>query len=666
MRRSFPILAALALIALCGAVAPRIDFTPLAPVKLIKPNGTVIGYGYGSATAAARGTALLAAQTAAVSGDLIRVDSDCTITAAIGKSGVRYLVLPGVTITRSDDAVGYMIDDGGANITFTVCGGIWRRTATAGLDLGDSPNVGVVRQTAASSNITFNFERVEVDSNATTGYSCAFFQSGGRINFSGHRVDVTGSTEGTGFWWENGEANGQVTELIGVADAGPGLFYMTVTDTPTGDFRLACDRIDEGADDALCIQHASSEAEAAIWITAHTIRGKVAHSGGKTYVTAQKLNGNLEAGGGKLYVNLQKQGGDFASSTPAILAGSGVAYLEINQFEPGTNWARTVDVSGGTNYLECQDLTAATGQDAVRVSGGTLNLLSGKVSCDPAQDDLVRSGGTLGVSPAVAYDPAKTSGTITPLPSAANQRTRLGLGTVATQDAAAVNITGGQVLGVTMSGNINSLTSPLEVDDGGSGANTLTGILKGNGTSPFTALTAPSGTIVGTTDTQTLSAKTLTGGSLTLNVNTTQTGNSGTSETDLASYTVPAGYLATNGDSVWFEAAGTFAATANTKQVRVRFGGGSQTLVFDSSGQAVNNNKWAIRGRIIRTGAATQKGYGQLTTNNSAMLIAGSADIRTNLDATLSGTNALRVTGTSSAASNDILIETFIVGANLQ
>jgi hypothetical protein len=44
----------------------------------------------------------------------------------------------------------------------------------------------------------------------------------------------------------------------------------------------------------------------------------------------------------------------------------------------------------------------------------------------------------------------------------------------------------------------------LKVAKGGSGAATLTGILKGNGTSAFTAVTAPSGAIVGDTDTQTL------------------------------------------------------------------------------------------------------------------------------------------------------------------
>ena len=50
----------------------------------------------------------------------------------------------------------------------------------------------------------------------------------------------------------------------------------------------------------------------------------------------------------------------------------------------------------------------------------------------------------------------------------------------------------------------------LSVGQGGSGATTLTGILKGNGSGAFTAVTAPTGTLVGTTDTQTLTNKTLT------------------------------------------------------------------------------------------------------------------------------------------------------------
>ena len=79
----------------------------------------------------------------------------------------------------------------------------------------------------------------------------------------------------------------------------------------------------------------------------------------------------------------------------------------------------------------------------------------------------------------------------------------------------------------------------LKVSKGGTGAATLTGILKGNGTSAFTAVTAPSGTIVGTTDTQTLSAKTLTNPTVTNYVETPYSANSSTAITlDLTNGTV--------------------------------------------------------------------------------------------------------------------------------
>jgi hypothetical protein len=79
----------------------------------------------------------------------------------------------------------------------------------------------------------------------------------------------------------------------------------------------------------------------------------------------------------------------------------------------------------------------------------------------------------------------------------------------------------------------------LKVAKGGTGAATLTGILKGNGTSAFTVVTAPSGTIVGTTDTQTLSAKTLTNPTVTNYVETPYSANSSTAITlDLTNGTV--------------------------------------------------------------------------------------------------------------------------------
>lgn len=57
---------------------------------------------------------------------------------------------------------------------------------------------------------------------------------------------------------------------------------------------------------------------------------------------------------------------------------------------------------------------------------------------------------------------------------------------------------------------LTSVSGTLGVANGGTGATTLTGLVVGNGTSAFTTVTAPSGAVVGTTDAQTLSGKTLT------------------------------------------------------------------------------------------------------------------------------------------------------------
>jgi hypothetical protein len=52
----------------------------------------------------------------------------------------------------------------------------------------------------------------------------------------------------------------------------------------------------------------------------------------------------------------------------------------------------------------------------------------------------------------------------------------------------------------------------LKVSRGGTGAATLTGVVIGNGTSAFTVKTNPSGAFVGTTDTQTVTNKTVEAG----------------------------------------------------------------------------------------------------------------------------------------------------------
>ena len=74
---------------------------------------------------------------------------------------------------------------------------------------------------------------------------------------------------------------------------------------------------------------------------------------------------------------------------------------------------------------------------------------------------------------------------------------------------ARTEVRGGQILDASVSLTAD-VTGTLPVGNGGTGAATLTGVLIGNGTAAVTTVTAPSGTIIGTTDTQTLTNKRIT------------------------------------------------------------------------------------------------------------------------------------------------------------
>jgi hypothetical protein len=114
---------------------------------------------------------------------------------------------------------------------------------------------------------------------------------------------------------------------------------------------------------------------------------------------------------------------------------------------------------------------------------------------------------------AIRFVQINADNTVSALDAAAF-RTAIGAGTGGGGTVSSVDVSGGTT-GLTFTGGPITTTGTitaggtLAVANGGTGATTLTGVVIGNGTSAFATKTNPTGDFVGTTDTQTLTNKTL-------------------------------------------------------------------------------------------------------------------------------------------------------------
>ena len=136
----------------------------------------------------------------------------------------------------------------------------------------------------------------------------------------------------------------------------------------------------------------------------------------------------------------------------------------------------------------------------------------------------------------------------------------------------------------------------------------------------------------------------------TLKVDTTAVGNVGAGPDALISYSIAGNTLATNGDSLEVFCAGTFAANANSKQLKLIYGA---TTLFDTTAQLQNGGDWEFHAHIIRTGAATQKAICRFTIGATTMLMVTKADYTTPGE-TLSGAVTLKCEATTSTSNDDI------------
>lgn len=187
---------------------------------------------------------------------------------------------------------------------------------------------------------------------------------------------------------------------------------------------------------------------------------------------------------------------------------------------------------------------------------------------------------------------------------------KVDLGTIASQDADSVAITGGSITGVTIS------DSDITIEAGT--------------TSNFINL----------------------GGTLESNV--TAVGNSAGAETTLISYTLGANTLAENLSYLEVTAFGDIAANANNKEIKLKIG---TTTLLATGSVAANAGSWEITARIIRENSASEQCTAKIVSSNA--LITNSAtytnaveDLTTDLDIFCTG---------NGIAANDIVQRGLII-----
>ena len=132
-----------------------------------------------------------------------------------------------------------------------------------------------------------------------------------------------------------------------------------------------------------------------------------------------------------------------------------------------------------------------------------------------------------------------------------------------------------------------------------------------------------------------------------LDIDTTSASNSGVGATDLIEYELSGNSLNTTGDVLEIEAWGVWAANGNTKTITLDFGG--QTIL-STGAVAANAGSWRIKGKVVRTAAATQEIIAEIISSNSSVV---DSTTRTAGTQTLSDDLTIKCTATG-GASDDI------------
>lgn len=140
-------------------------------------------------------------------------------------------------------------------------------------------------------------------------------------------------------------------------------------------------------------------------------------------------------------------------------------------------------------------------------------------------------------------------------------------------------------------------------------------------------------------------------GALLTFINATQAANSGTGETDLHSFTLPAAHLDANKRKIRVTAEGSFAANANVKTLKFKFGAAG-TITLNPLTGSPNGKRFRAVITVTRTAANAQRMLAQVHIDVNGELMSLTTAAETDANALV-----VKITGQSGTGSNDILLD---------